>query len=179
MGANDRQNVPTNLVMCIGNAGTGVGCRIRGHARRGGKKMRTGHSRNTTVAITNEFCSSKTCVFCFQQTELAKRRLPDGKTKQVSGVVRCINPNCPAGRRGYATRNRNQQAAFAIGLVGAVRLLSQDNVTLPQFDPRPQGNDYMLVKMNNDTNTIEAIRSDTPMVSLSLSGLTVGQNVQD
>ncbi|KAI8394078.1 uncharacterized protein BYT42DRAFT_29730 [Radiomyces spectabilis] len=90
------RNVPTNLVMCIGNAGTGVGSRIRGHVRRGGKKMLTEHSRNTTVAITNEFCSSKTCVFCFQQTELAKRRLPGGKTKQVSGAVRCINPNCPA-----------------------------------------------------------------------------------
>ncbi|KAI8393677.1 uncharacterized protein BYT42DRAFT_15226 [Radiomyces spectabilis] len=108
------RNVPTNLVMCIGNAGTGVGSRIRGHARRGGKKMRTEHSKNTTVAITNEFCSSKTCVFCFQQTELTKRSLPDGKTKQVLGAVRCINPDCPAVQRGHATRNRDQQAAFAI-----------------------------------------------------------------
>ncbi|KAI8391490.1 uncharacterized protein BYT42DRAFT_543030 [Radiomyces spectabilis] len=99
--------------------------------------------------------------------------------KQDFGAVRCINPNWPGVRRGYATRNRDQQAAFAIGLAGAVRLLSQDNVTLPQFDPRPESNDNVLFKKNNDTNTIEAIRSDTPMVPLSLSGLTVGQNAQD
>ncbi|KAI8379122.1 uncharacterized protein BYT42DRAFT_474979, partial [Radiomyces spectabilis] len=55
--------------MCIGNAGTRVGSCIRGHAQRGGKKMRTAHARNTAVVMTNEFCSSKTCVFCFHQTE--------------------------------------------------------------------------------------------------------------
>ncbi|CAO3569992.1 unnamed protein product [Mortierella alpina] len=48
-------------VLFIGDAGTGVGSRIKGHARRGGGKMRSRHRRYCPVAITDEFRTSKTC----------------------------------------------------------------------------------------------------------------------
>jgi hypothetical protein len=39
----------SRLVMCIGVAGTGVGSRVKGHARRGGTQMRSRHRRYQTV----------------------------------------------------------------------------------------------------------------------------------
>ncbi|KAL1931737.1 hypothetical protein VTP01DRAFT_9880 [Rhizomucor pusillus] len=51
-------------VMCIGNQGTCVGRRIKGHARRAGKNLRRQHSQYAVVALTDELRSSRTCPYC-------------------------------------------------------------------------------------------------------------------
>jgi hypothetical protein len=53
-------------VMCVGIAGTGAGTRIGGHLRYGGGKLRQRHRRYITVAMTNEYRTSRTCCYCFQ-----------------------------------------------------------------------------------------------------------------
>jgi hypothetical protein len=67
-----RETAPS--ILCIGTAGTGVELRIRGHTKRGGTKMRQRHRRYTIVSTTNEYRSSQTCVFCFQQVQRPKTR---------------------------------------------------------------------------------------------------------
>jgi hypothetical protein len=123
-------------VLLIGSAGTGVGSRIGGHARRGGGKMREQHRRYCTVGMTNEYRSSKTCVFCFQPVQLARsRRLVSGKVKvvKVHGAVECVNPACPSFKCGYTTKPRDPHAALCIAIAGASNLLSPSRTTLPPF----------------------------------------------
>ncbi|KAF9919554.1 hypothetical protein BGZ65_012037, partial [Modicella reniformis] len=79
-------------IHCIGDAGTGVGLRLKGFARRGGRKFRKEHSRYTMVAVTPEYRTSKTCAFCFSTLQKARYR-----------------------RHGHNTTNRDQHAAFNIG----------------------------------------------------------------
>jgi hypothetical protein len=105
----------------IGDAGTGVGSRLKGHARRGGGKIREQHRQHGTVVMTNEFMTSKTCPFCFCRTKLARsRRLIDNqvKTVNVNGALECCNPACPAFKVGYTVRPRDGQAAVNIAIAG-------------------------------------------------------------
>ncbi|KAG9319417.1 hypothetical protein KVV02_002477 [Mortierella alpina] len=86
-------------VLMIGNAGTGVGSRIKSHSRRGGGKMRAEHRRYCTVGMTDEYRSPKTCVYCSHQVRQARARRVDRinktiKTVNVNGTVECVNPNC-------------------------------------------------------------------------------------
>ncbi|KAI8353523.1 hypothetical protein B0O80DRAFT_369618, partial [Mortierella sp. GBAus27b] len=111
----------------IGDAGTGVGTRIKGFARRGGRKLRREHSRYTVVAVTPEFRTSKTCAYCFCTLQRAKsRRLKNGSIQEIAinGALVCINSQCPTFLHGHNTSNRDQHAAFNIGLVGASIMLS-------------------------------------------------------
>jgi hypothetical protein len=124
-------------VLCIGTAGTGVGSRIRGNARRGGKKLRGCHKRYTVVAMTNEFRTSQTCVYCFQQLRRPQaKRMVNGviKAKSITGSSLCMNPNCISYKCGLNTQNRDVEAAFAIALSGVSRLLA--GRPLSPFDPR-------------------------------------------
>ncbi|KAF9164489.1 hypothetical protein DFQ26_001380 [Actinomortierella ambigua] len=123
---NVRQEV--RPVLLIGDSGTGVGSRIQGHARRGGGKMRAQHIRYCTIAMTDEYRTSKTCVFCFQQVRLARHhRMVKGKEKLVSvhGVVECVNPDCPSVKSGYCQKPRDAHAAVAIAIAGTHQLLKK------------------------------------------------------
>lgn len=124
-------------VMLIGDAGTGVGSRIKGQARRGGNKMREEHIRHCPIAMTDEFRSSKTCIFCFAQVQQARScRTIGGKVKTVSvhGAIECVNPDCPSVKCGYTIRPRDPHAAVAIAIAGASVLLQ--GRTLPPFSRR-------------------------------------------
>ena len=129
--------------MLIGSAGTGVGSRIKGHSRRGGKKMRKEHMQHCVVGMTNEYRSSQTCVFCFQPVQLAQsRRVINGnvKTVKVHGAVECVNPSCDSFKCGYTIKSRDPHASVCIAIAGASCLLSPSRVTLPPFSrgpPRP------------------------------------------
>ena len=59
-------------VLLIGEAGTGVGSRIGGYQRRGGGKMREQHRRYCTIGMTNEYRTSKTCIYCSCQVRQAR-----------------------------------------------------------------------------------------------------------
>jgi hypothetical protein len=134
------KNAPHILpVMFIGAAGTGVGGRIKGHARRGGKKMRREHSRYCPVAVTDEF-TSKVCVTCFQRLQYARsRRIVKGvvKTIRVKGSQECVNPECESFRRGHTIKARDVNSAAAIAIAGASTLLHPDRKRLPPFSCNP------------------------------------------
>lgn len=53
------------LVMGIGNKCTGVGSRIKGYDRRGGKWLQKLHGRYDIAAITDEHMTSQLCLYCY------------------------------------------------------------------------------------------------------------------
>ncbi|KAF7731951.1 hypothetical protein EC973_007782 [Apophysomyces ossiformis] len=125
-------------IMAIGTQGTGVGLRLKGHLKRGGKWLRKRHRRYVPVSMTNEHRSSQLCVYCFERVERAKarrRKSRQWKTVRVNGASQCVNPCCPAYQSGHATQNRDVQAAVAIGLASASNILSANRSTLTPFDP--------------------------------------------
>lgn len=112
------------LVMCIGAAGTGVGSRIKGHLKMGGKQLRRRHRRYGVVAITNEYKSSQTCATCFQQVCRPKGKI-GSKVKSVNGSSVCFNYHCLSYRKGHNTKNRDVEASKCIALAGVSLLLAQ------------------------------------------------------
>lgn len=137
---------PQNVtVFAYGAAGSGVGSRIGGHLRWGGKWMRQELLRlGIVVALTDEYCTSKTCVHCFQRLQLQRsRRLigTDIKTRRVHGSVVCVNPLCPAVKAGYATRPRDSNAAVRILLSAASVMLTDAQWPLAPYSRyiRPLG----------------------------------------
>ncbi|KAK3821191.1 MAG: hypothetical protein J3Q66DRAFT_280018 [Benniella sp.] len=125
--------------MLIGDAGTGVGSRIGGHVRRGGKKMRVEHMKHTVVGITSEYRTSQTCAVCFQQLHQARyRRTINGEERIVSvhGAMECQNPDCPSFLQGRSIKPRDVNAAMNIAMAGASTLLH--NRELPPFSRSAQ-----------------------------------------
>lgn len=122
-------------VLCIGTAGTGVGSRITGHARRGGEQFRRRHRRYVTVSMTNEYRSSQTCSTCFQPVthpRVLKFKKGEWKTVTDKGSSLCMNPTCPTYIAGTNTKNRDEEAAECIAIAGARSLLT--GITLPPFE---------------------------------------------
>lgn len=127
---------PDNItVFAYGSAGSGVGSRIGGHLRWGGNWMRQELLRlGLVVALTDEYCTSRICVYCFQRLQLQKSRRLVGtavKTRTVHGSVVCVNPQCPAVMEGYATRPRDTNAAVGILLSAASVMLNKDEDAAP------------------------------------------------
>ncbi|KAK3811125.1 MAG: hypothetical protein J3Q66DRAFT_287113 [Benniella sp.] len=123
--------------MLIGDAGTSVGSRIKGHERRGGKKLREQHIQHCPIAMTDEYLSSKTCVFCFarvQQATASRTVRGEAKTISIHGAVECTNPDCPSVQCGYTIRPRDAHAAVAIAIAGASVILQGQ--VLPPFSRR-------------------------------------------
>ncbi|KAI8355837.1 hypothetical protein B0O80DRAFT_448080 [Mortierella sp. GBAus27b] len=116
-------------VFAHGAAGSGVGSRIGGNLRWGGKWMRQELQRlGVVVALTDEYCTTKTCVHCLQRLKLQKSRRLIGtniKLRTVHGSMVCTNPLCPAVRAGYATRPRDTNASVGILLSAASVMLKE------------------------------------------------------
>jgi len=129
------ESPPNTVILCIGTAGTGVGSRIKGHARRGGGKLRKRHGRYVPVAMTNGFRTSQTCSTCFSPIiHPMKRKLVKDTWNKVSnkGTSVCINPQCPRYQAGMSSQNRDKQAAECISMSGSSLLLT--GKTLGCFD---------------------------------------------
>ncbi|KAF9966018.1 hypothetical protein BGZ70_003529 [Mortierella alpina] len=143
-------------VFLYGAAGTGVGSRIRGHSRRGGKKVREQHMQHAPVALTNEWRTSQTCGTCFGQLSLARaRRIIRGKIKTVRlhGAVHCTNRRCPLVARGWTIQPRDTNAALCIAMSGTSRFLLPE--PLPPFTralrPRPMYTSDNILEPNSYT----------------------------
>ena len=98
--------------------------------------MRKEHIQHCAVGMTNEYRSSKTCVFCFQPVQLARsRRLLGGKIKivKVHGAIECVNPACVSFKCSYTIKPRDAHASVCIAIAGASNLLSSPRATLPPF----------------------------------------------
>jgi hypothetical protein len=94
----------------IGSAGTGVGSRIKGHAKLGGKQLGKRHRRYTTVGITNEYHTSQTCSQCLSPIiHLIATKIIKGKTKMLTnqGTSLCLNIHCPPYKLGRNSCNRD------------------------------------------------------------------------
>ncbi|KAF9559819.1 hypothetical protein EC968_006476 [Mortierella alpina] len=108
--------------MFVGDAGTCVGSRLKGHTKWGGKRLRRVHMASCPVVITDEYRTSKTCSYCYEEVELATaRRIVHGMEKmvRVHGAVECTNDKCPSFKVGYTTKPRDPHAALAIALSGS------------------------------------------------------------
>ncbi|ORX47525.1 hypothetical protein DM01DRAFT_1292911, partial [Hesseltinella vesiculosa] len=77
----------------IGHAGTGVGTRVGGHFRLGGKWHRRISRQHTIVLVTNEARTSMTCPFCRHRI-IHPRKAVNGKSKLNLGTSCCANPCC-------------------------------------------------------------------------------------
>ncbi|KAL0137307.1 hypothetical protein V8B55DRAFT_1578093 [Mucor lusitanicus] len=126
-------NSKSQTVLFIGNRGTGVGSRIKGHLRYGGHWKSKTHARYTSVCVTNEYHSSQTCPYCFQKTTHPVR-LVNGKLITINGTSVCCNPNCLLVRSGRSHQPRDSLSALVIGLSGLCTVLS--GTTFPALDPK-------------------------------------------
>lgn len=117
------------VVFCIGNAGMGIGSQIKGFNRRGGRWIQKLHGRYAIVAITNEFRTSQTCVFCYGQVI----RPLNSVGKKNNGSSRCMNPKCISFMQGRAIRGRDAQASVAIAIAGTSALITKK--TMEPFNP--------------------------------------------
>ncbi|KAI8346124.1 hypothetical protein B0O80DRAFT_393124 [Mortierella sp. GBAus27b] len=159
-----------------GSAGTGVGSRIRGTARRGGIKIRKQHMRYGVVALTNEYRTSQTCASCFQQLRPAKaRRQVNGESKVVRlhGSMECTNSRCESWRAGHTIMSRDKNAALCMAIAGGSTVLL--NTTLKPFARsfRPP--------INTSQQTLETLTSHMPHSSVTLDAVkapagTAGKN---
>jgi len=135
-----RSRLPKMIpIMCLGNAGTGVGSTIKGFNRWGGHQLRHQHRQLTPLVYTDEFRTSKTCVYCFEPVVCpTTKRMKNGKLVNVSihGAVRCVNKDCPSVKNRYAIKSRDQHAAVAICLVAISMLFSPNRETLRPFSRR-------------------------------------------
>ncbi|CAO3564005.1 unnamed protein product [Mortierella alpina] len=123
------------VVNFMGNAGTCVGSRLKGHPKRGGMKISRELAKSTVTAMQDEFRTSKTCLRCSNELKHpSARRVLDKvvRTVKVNGSVICLNPVCPAVRAGQAIMSRDGNAATAIAFVGVCTSLSD-----PPMAPRP------------------------------------------
>ena len=112
-------------IMLIGDAGTCVGSRLKGHSRRGGGRMRAQHRQYCPVAIVDEYRTSRVCFYCFQEMQLVRSRRVKGqaiRTVRVHGAVECTNPDCVAVKGRYTIRPRDTHASAVIGLSGLATL---------------------------------------------------------
>jgi len=136
------------LIHCIGHW-QGIDSFIKGHSQRGMKRIWAQHRVYGNVAITNEYNSSKTCLFCFSKVILHRARRIVGKNERVvrlHGAIECVHPQCPARRIKYTTRGRDANAAANIALSGASIILSSDRQPLPPFRRNANQTRYNLAQ---------------------------------
>jgi hypothetical protein len=134
---------PTDVIYCVGHW-QGVNCTIKGHSRRGMKKIRKQYCALGSVGITNEYNTSKLCSHCFSRVVLHRvRRTINGveRVVRLNGAVNCVNPRCLARN---TTRGRDANAAANIALSGASVLLSADGQPLPPFRRHTNDTRYIL-----------------------------------
>ncbi|KAG9061147.1 hypothetical protein KI688_007485 [Linnemannia hyalina] len=133
------QETPHTLpVGIIGDAGTAVGARLKGHFKMGGRSLCWLHCRYGPTLILDENKSSCLCIFCFEVVKLAQGMRPswsDGKMRMNSlqGATVCVNRSFISHVAGYTVRGRDTQASAAIGLAATAILLDSDRAPLPLF----------------------------------------------
>jgi hypothetical protein len=147
------------VIHCFGHW-QGVNSPIKGHSRRGTKKIREQHRIYGHVGLTNEYNTSKTCPYCFSKVVLHQaRRIVNGKEQivRLNGAIECVHPQCPARTIGYTTRGRDANAAANIALSGASIVLAADHQPLPCYRQGSKQTRYTLatnLSYSHDTSTV-------------------------
>jgi hypothetical protein len=151
------------VIHCIGHW-QGINSTIKGHCRRGMRKLREQHRVYGHVGITNEYNTSKTCPYCFSRVILHRaRRMVGGveKVVRLNGAVECVHPQCPARRIKYTTRGRDANAAANIALSGASIILAADRQPLPCYRRDANHTRYTLAKELLTVVTPELVPRDS------------------
>jgi hypothetical protein len=120
--------------MFVGDRGTGVGSRIRGFRRYGGKWKETINSEAVNVCVTDENLTSQTCVFCFgrlQNPLVQQTRNGKSFMRKINDTLFCTNSLCISVIKKRACKSRDSLSALAIGLVGLSTVLFES--TFPKF----------------------------------------------
>jgi len=137
---------------------------IKGHPRRGTRKIREQHRNYGYVGLTNEYNTSKTCPYCFSRVILHRARRIVGGVKRIvrlNGAIECVHPRCPARRIKYTTRGRDANAAANIALSGASIILAADRQPLPPFRRNANHTRYNLAKELFTVVTPEMVLRDS------------------
>ena len=74
----------TPLITFIGDRGTCVGSRLKGHLKYGGKWKPKLHAVSSAIHFTNEHKTFQTCMFCFGPLTHSKRTSKDKPAKKDS-----------------------------------------------------------------------------------------------
>lgn len=111
-------------------------CMIKGHARRGTKRLRVQQRRQSLVVMVDEFNTSKTCHWCLKPLRLQKYRTVDGRIRRRNGAVQCVNPQCISLAEGCSTMNRDGNASKNIALKGTSMVVSIDGTPLAPFNSK-------------------------------------------
>ncbi|KAF9556851.1 hypothetical protein EC968_007928, partial [Mortierella alpina] len=116
---------PPEIVTAIayGAAGSCVGGRIGGHLKWGGDWLKK-HLlwMDMLVSVTDEYCTSQICPYCYSRVQLSTSRRVVGtaiKTRKLHGSIECRNRACVSYKCGYGTRPRDTNAATNILISGA------------------------------------------------------------
>lgn len=134
----DRKNC---MIMFVGDRGEGIGSRIKGFLKYGGKWKPKIHSRYCSVCVTNEHNTSQTCMFCYNKllhpSKIMTKKDGSRFLKNVNGSFYCVNPLCPLSSQARSTQARDRLSALAIGVSGLSTLIFGE--TLPQFNHKLSG----------------------------------------
>ena len=139
------------LIMFIGDRGEGVGSRMKGFLKYGGKWKPNIHSRYTTVCITNEYNTSQTCLFCYNKLLHPKKVLikKDGSKfiKSINGSSYCVNNICPLVQQQRAIQPRDRLRSLAIAISGFSTLVFGEAV--PPFNHKFNDNTEKFITLAN------------------------------
>ncbi|CAO3636577.1 unnamed protein product [Mucor hiemalis] len=84
------------VVQFVGDRGTGVGTRIKGYRRYGGRWLENMRGQRGNVCLTDEYRTSQTCVYCFSQLEhpyFIEQKNGKLTKKSTKGSLMCVNLN--------------------------------------------------------------------------------------
>ncbi|KAF9117604.1 hypothetical protein BGW39_002024, partial [Mortierella sp. 14UC] len=138
MQEQDHDHVYVLPIILHGAGGSCVGSRLKGHMKRGGRKMNKQNRQYGVVCETDEHRTSQVCSSCFEPIELARAtRAEQGQVKHIRlhGAVVCRNRECPRVMAGRGTQGRDSNSAVNIAIAGASSLLSSNKTTLAPFKP--------------------------------------------
>ncbi|CAO3656709.1 unnamed protein product [Mucor hiemalis] len=115
------------VVMFIGDRGTGVGSRLKGFLKYGGKWKPTTHSKYSTVCYTNEQNTSQTRLFCYSKllhpSKLVTQKNGTKFLKDINGSFFCVNHLCLSTQRNRSVQARDRLSALAIAVSGLSTLV--------------------------------------------------------
>lgn len=164
----ERKHSDKNPIMFIGDRGYGVGSRVKGFLKYGGKWKPSKHERYTSVLVTNEFNTSKVCPFCFRfihHPQKIVRKNDRVFLRLNNGVSICSNENCVLTRTRRNQQPRDSLSALAIGISGASALLLGSY--LPPFENK-QISQSQTDTINNKAMAFRTRRANRPATMLAL-----------
>ncbi|KAI8880038.1 hypothetical protein K501DRAFT_152370, partial [Backusella circina FSU 941] len=123
-------------ILFVGDRGYGVGSRIKGFLKYGGKWKPKKHTLYTSVCITNENNTSQTCPFCFGKLSHPTTviKIDDKKTiRSTNGTFVCHNPKCISVKTNQSHHNHDHVSALVISPSSLGTLVLEE--TFPKHQP--------------------------------------------